>query len=551
MLCLVHGYGLSVSGSNLWTREVVRALVRNGETVHLVCQAEEPEIHDFVAEAYRYDPGGAPERLLSREVPFPGRCVLHRPWVDVLPTYVRPRDAGGATASILDLGDEPIRAYLDYNEAALRTVVERHGVRALHVNHLVLLAEVARRLRAADGLPFVLMPHGSALEYVVKKDPRMRELARGIVGAADRIVTQSRELQERVLTVFPEVPGLEAKMHRVAPGVDVERFRLLPREARDESLRALANGLTGRERGRTAGQSAALVAGLRDDLTLPELRTLLADAARYRERCPDADLEAKLEGLDPARDEVVAFFGRLLGHKGVADVVAALPLVFAARPGARAVIAGGGPAREVTEAFLGALAAGHRALAQNLLAWGAELEGQGAEPFSRVAHFFRELESRGELDRYFAIAGDELTPGRVVFTGYLEHDLLEHLLPCCDVGVFPSHVPEAGPMVAVEAMAAGCFPAGTDTAGMESILDTTAAAGVPAEVVALGRLSPDPEHTVRDVAERVPRILDAAPRWRRDLRRVAEERFDWRSVAVAVARHLTELAEQAPGPTRA
>lgn len=551
MLCLVHGYGLSVSGSNLWTREVVRALVRNGETVHLVCQSGEAESLDFVAEAFRYDAAGEPESLFSRRVPYPGRCVLHRPWVDVLPTYVRPRNPDPSVVAIPELGDEAIRAYLSSHEAALRTIVERHGIRALHVNHVVLLAEVARRLRASHGLPFVLMPHGSALEYVVKQDPRMRELARGIVGAADRILTQSRELQERVLSVFADVPGLEAKMIRVAPGVDVDRFRLLDRDRRGESLRALAGGLAGRERGRTPEQTAALATGLRDDLTLPELRNLLRQAARYRERCPDADLEAKLEALDPERQEVVAFFGRLLGHKGVADVAAALPQVLAARPRARAVIAGGGPMREPVEAFLGALAAGHRALAWNLVAWGAELEGQEAEPFSRVAPFFQELERRGELDRYFATAREQLTPGRVVFTGYLEHDLLQHLLPCCDAGVFPSHVPEAGPMVAVEAMASGCFPAGTDTAGMASILDATAASGVPEEVVALGRLSPEPARTVADVAERVPRILEIAPRWRRDLRRVAEERFDWRSVASAIARHLRELAGEEPAPGQA
>ena len=74
---LLHGYLLEGSGSNLWTREMVRALCRAGETVHLFCQEPHPEDYDFVAEARIYEPDGAVKELFSRETAYPGRRRLY------------------------------------------------------------------------------------------------------------------------------------------------------------------------------------------------------------------------------------------------------------------------------------------------------------------------------------------------------------------------------------------------------------------------------------------------------------------------------------------
>ena len=543
MLCIVHGYGLNESGSNLWTREVTRALVRNGETVHLVCRVSNPQDFDFVAEAFAYDAEGNPERLLERETPgYSGHCVLHRPHAEVVPTYVRPTLTEGPAKCILDLDDEPIATYLDHQEAALRSVVANHGIEAIHVNHMVLMSEAVRRIHETEGLPFVLMPHGSALEYVVKKDPRMRAIAERVLEAAGRVITLSAELQERIFAVYPDMDGLAAKTTRVPPGVDVSRFTLLPRERRGESLEALRKELTKHEVGRTAEQTVAFRDGLRDDLSRDELDALFDAASDFSERAPEGTLARDLDRIDPERDEILTFVGRFLGHKGVADIVAALPVIFAERPNAKLVLAGGGPLREVLEALLVALSKGHRTLVRDLLAWGDDLEGQQSDPMARVALYLDELEARGDLDAWFEAAEEHADPDRVIFTGFLEHDLLQYLLPCCDVGVFPSHVPEAGPLVAVEAMASGCFPSGTYQAGMASILDAARDSGLPEEAVALARISPEPGRSVGEIARQVPRLLEIAPHHRETLRRVAEEHFDWKSVAAAIASNLRETA---------
>ena len=53
MICILHGWLLEGSGSNLWTRSIVTALARAGETVHLMCQENHPQLYDCIAESYR------------------------------------------------------------------------------------------------------------------------------------------------------------------------------------------------------------------------------------------------------------------------------------------------------------------------------------------------------------------------------------------------------------------------------------------------------------------------------------------------------------------
>ena len=53
MICILHGYLLEGSGSNLWTRCVVESLCNTGHTVQLVCQEPYPERYECIAEAYR------------------------------------------------------------------------------------------------------------------------------------------------------------------------------------------------------------------------------------------------------------------------------------------------------------------------------------------------------------------------------------------------------------------------------------------------------------------------------------------------------------------
>ena len=505
MIGILHGYLLDGSGSNLWTRSVVRSLCERGSTVHLFCQEPHPEAHDFIAEAYRHSRDGASERFLSRDVPYPGRCIMHKPQLgDVLPVYVPDEyEEFSRVVPMVELADEEIADYLERNRAVVARVVEREGIAALHANHAVLQSVVAMEVEAGAGVPYAVMPHGSALEYAVKRDLRMHAFAAEAFERAGRIIVIGDEMRGRVEMLFPELPGLGAKMLDLNLGVDTRLFQPLPRARRGEAVERLVASLAGVPRG-----------GNKE---------------------PDEDVEAKLAGVDWARDPVLLFVGRLIAAKGPQSVLAAFPRVLQRHPDARLVLVGHGPLREVLEAMVEALDAGDVATfrAHALAAGGGEDEDQSGLP--SVERFLERLEATQDLDDWVAAARGRIAK-RVLFTGYLVHEQLRHLFPACDVAVFPSLVREAGPLVFLEALASGVYPLGTDFGGMAASI--AAVEAVAPEAGTGMRLRPGEDHLVDDIAAQASYALERPGAFVEPLRRLVEDRYDWRSVAARLESEL-------------
>lgn len=542
MICLLHGYLLDGSGSNLWTRSIVRSLCRSGETVHLVCQEFHPEDYDFIGSARAYQPDGGMSVLFERKTPYPGGCILHKPILgDTLPVYVHDRyEEFPNVVPMVDLADDAIETYLARNVAAVERVVLEHGVSALHANHAVLMSVVAQRVSAATGVPFAIMPHGSAIEYAVRKQPRFHALARGAFDKAGRIFAVGDEMRQRVLDLFPDPPDLESKLSELQLGVDTSAFRLVPRSKRAEQIAAMAAVLESAERGKPAGASERLRADLDDSLTAEDVAALIAPARDYVEKRPDADTEANLAQVDWQADDLLLFVGRLIASKGPQNILAALPLILDARPEARLVVVGHGPLREVLECFGWALEHGARGLAETIVDRGEALAGGAEGPFRDVRRFFDTLAERDELDGYFETARRTVRPDRIIHTGYLTHRELKHLFPSCDVAVFPSVVAEAGPLVFLEALASGCFPLGTYFAGMAASIDSVADR-LPAPDAALMKLRNDPDHAVADIVRQAVDALALGGRHRKTLREAVVQHYDWANVAGKLAAELAAL----------
>ena len=552
-LGVVHGYGLAGAGSNLWTRAVLRALARLGHTVHAVCQESTPEAYDFVSAAVAYDaPGsgagagsGAPTVLFERETPYPGRVTVHRPALDVLPTYVRPSRPSDYVVYIPDLDDAAVEAYLARNARVLEAVAKTEGVVGWVVNHTVLMAPAARRARAAGGAPYGVLPHGSAIEYVVKKEARARRLAEEALAGAARVFALNGEMEGRIRDVFGEaVPGIDGKMGRMPVGTDTSVFELVARADRPAAVARIADAVAGLDRGRTPRQQAALAAAVEalpvrdadDDRGDAELVAALA-APDYARSAPDAGVEDALRAVDWSAPTAV-FVGRLIAAKGAPALVAAWPLVVRAHPDAVLLVAGTGGLREGLEAFVAALRAGRGDLVRRLARLGGGLEGQGAldaEPFFAVHPFLEAMDEAALAD--YLDAGRALRPGSVVFTGFLDHDALGPLYGLADAGAFPSVVREASPLVVPESAAAGVLPIGPDVGGMGDSLRTLGE-GLPPAARALLTTRPDAEHRVPDLAANLTAALAEPRRFAADLRREAEARFDWAAIAERLAAEL-------------
>ena len=201
-IVLWHGYLLSGTGSNIYTRALARAWSLAGHEVVVVCQEPHPERFDLAgARVVRPDIGG------------------------LLPVFVLDRYEGLEAKYIQDFtGDEWAR-YVRANAEALRAELPADLVFA---NHVLPGGAVA----AAAGAPFAVKAHGSELEYSMRGRPELVERGREALAGARAVFVGSEHIRE----VLEDVVGHVQDVYEVPPGVDVEEFRP---EGREEALGAL------------------------------------------------------------------------------------------------------------------------------------------------------------------------------------------------------------------------------------------------------------------------------------------------------------------------
>ena len=486
-----HGYLLRGTGSNVYNARLCAALARSGHTVDLLSQERRAHELDFVDAVGTWEGGRARVEVLREPV----RVTVWRPDIGgVLPVYVLDRYEGIEARTLPDCSDAEVEAYVEANVAAIREICARAAPDVALANHLVMgPAIVARGLDGA--VPYAVKVHGSALEYVVKRDPeRFLPWAREGLAAANAVLVGSRHTGESLWAAMGD-PKLPGRTRLGPPGVDVDEFR--PRENPAADVRALAATLHTADADH--GESAF---------------------ARNAQAAARA-----LDGLDFARDRHVCFIGKLIVSKGVDLLLAAWPLV----PEARLVVVGFGAFRDGFLRLLDALARGDRDEVRAIAQAGRELEGG---PRATLRHLLAFLDSAD--DAYWAAARE--LPRRVVLTGRLEHDELAPLLAGCEALVFPSTFPEAFGMVAAEAAACGALPVSAGHSGAAEVSAMLAAA-VP-EAARRWLSFPIDDGAVRAIAQRVTAWLEAPAdlreRTRAALVAVARERYSWEGVAGGV-----------------
>jgi glycosyltransferase involved in cell wall biosynthesis len=507
-ILIFHGYLLRGTGSNIYNASLVQALVDLGHEVHLLCQDRSAGELPFVDAVGRWDRG----ELRVETLREPVRCTAYLPDIGrVLPVYVVDPYEGFEAIHFSDLTDAQLASYLHANAGAVDELAERVRPDVALANHLVAgPAILARGL--AGSVPYAVKVHGSALEYVVRPHrERFLPLAREGLAAAGGVLVGSRHTAESLWATMDD-PGLPARTRLGPPGVDVQTFR--PREPAEAAERLHA--LAGRLRGASGGWGG-------------------------EEGAADA-----LASLDPRRDRIVAYVGKLIVSKGVDLLLAAWPLVAERVPDARLCVIGFGTYRDGLLRLMAALGAGDLDAAREVAARGRELEGGPPGELGYLAAFLDGL-TGDERERYAATARGAMQ--RVVFTGRLEHGDLPDVLPACEAEVVPSTFPEAFGMVAVEAAACGALPVSAAHSGLAEVTRTFEPV-VDRDVARMLSFEPGPG-AVRAIAANLAGWLEL-PSARRAAARsalseLARGRYGWESVAegvIAAAQgRLSELPE--------
>jgi glycosyltransferase involved in cell wall biosynthesis len=432
--------------------------------------------------------------------------------------YVADEYAGFDAVTFADLDDAAVERYVEANVAAVEDLCERAKPDVALANHLIMgPAILARGLRGR--VPYAVKVHGSALEYTVRPHPeRFLPYALEGVRSAAAVLVGSHHTAESLWEVMGD-SDLRRRTRLGPPGVDVHEFR--PRTG-PEAAAALAD-LAGRlERGTQAGWGG------------------------------EPGAAETLRSLDPGRDRIVSYVGKLIVSKGVDLLLAAWPLVVAEVPDARLCVVGFGTYRDGLGAIVDALAAADLDALRRIAAEGRALEGGPAGELSYLAAFLDGLEGDAR-EAYLAAAPEGA--GRVGFTGRLEYTDLPSLLPACEAQVVPSTFPEAFGMVAAEAAACGALPLSASHSGLAEVTATLAHA-LEDELRPLLSFERGPG-AVNEIAVKLVRwlILPAAERERARsaLSSLARRRYGWEAVAegvIAAAQgRLDELAEPgAPTP---
>jgi glycosyltransferase involved in cell wall biosynthesis len=493
---IFHGYLLHGTGSNVYNAELAAALVRAGHEVHLLCQDRNPEDLDFVDAAADWDGG----RLKARELRSPVRCTVYRPDIrGLLPVYVADRYPGVEARPFPDCTEEEVEGYVMRNVVAVREVAELVQPDVALANHLVMGPLILALALAGVGVPYAVKIHGSALEYTVKPHPdRFLNHARAGLERAAGVLVGSRHTAESLWATMRD-PSVTARTRLGPPGVDVERFEPRHPDAAEAGLRSLAERLAA-----AGGESH-----------------LGRDAAGAAEA---------LTRLDPGRERIVAFVGKLIVSKGVDLLAAAWPLVLQRVPEARLVVVGFGAYRDAFERLLRALAEGDLQAVRDLAEDGRAAEGGPRAALRHLLAFVDGLQGTAR-DAYLEAA--RRVTDTVDMTGRLEHAELADLLPVCDAQVVPSTFPESFGMVAAEAAACGVLPISAAHSGLAEVSEALAQAA-PEEVRPWLSFAVD-DRAVEAIAARLIAWLHAPEQLRgatrQALAEVAAERFSWDGVA--------------------
>lgn len=478
-ILIFHGYLLRGTGSNVYNASLARALAKLGHEVHLLCQDRAADRLDWVS-----DEAG------------PGKVKVYNPDIGrILPVYVADEYEGFDAITYDKLTDPQLDHYLAANVAAVEAVVEQAKPDVALANHLVMgPAIVARAL--GGRVPYAVKVHGSALEYTVRPNrDRFLPYAREGLEQAGGVLVGSRHTAESLWEVL-DVDGLPARTRLGPPGVDTEAFRPRPVDEAAAALESLASRLEGAEAASWGG---------------------------------DAGAAAALHDLDPRKDRIVSYVGKLIVSKGVDLLLAAWPLVHRRVPEAELVVVGFGEYRKGLERLRASLQRGDLDDAREIARLGRELEGGPAGEMTYLSAFLAD-----PPDGYADAAAAAME--RVAFTGRLEHEDLPDLLCACQAQVVPSTFPEAFGMVAAEAAACGALPVAANHSGLAEVARTFAPE-LDEPIRRLLTFERGPE-AVEQLAERLVTWLELDPAERERateaLARTAHERYSWEGVARGV-----------------
>ena len=456
-ICVVHGYILAGTGSNIYSVNLAMTWKKQGHAVTAVCQDREAASYDYVDEFFLGTDN------IPTTPPKPGTLRVVVPDIDdLLPVYVFDRYEGYTVKTIPDCTEAEIENHITKTAEGIKRVLAQGCDRVLS-NHALLSPVNTKRACEEYGVPFDIKIHGSGITFVLKPHPQYKKYTIEAIEACEKVVCGTQYIVDYMKETFKDEYdelNLADKMVIVPPGMDPDVFNLAEsHEANQERFRAKVASFieSSGSKGRNASQ---IMLPPKDAGDMHAALTAVGDT--YDQRSVDADLLERFPTIQP-NEPVIVYFGKFLNTKGVGEVITIFPQVLQEVPNARLLLVGFGGFREHIEGMLKAMAENN---VDDFIAYGKAGPADGA-PFLDP--------SEEELRAMFRpLTADQRA--RVTATGILKHEQLGELLPLASLCVVGSKAAEAFGMVTVEAMSAGVLPLSNDHSGLSDVLCAVEAA---------------------------------------------------------------------------
>ena len=191
-ICIVHGYTLSGTGSNIYISNLAKRLCMMGHDISIMCQEPYPEKIDFVSEVNVFEENNKKyEKIFKKETPFSGICRIFKPDLDgKLLVYVRDEyDEFDIIKTFQDSSPGEIEDYTSKNIAALKTIIKDRSIDFIQTNHSIMQPYIAHSATGNTNIPYTATLHGSALNFSVKKKEALLEYARIGLNNSKKIIS--------------------------------------------------------------------------------------------------------------------------------------------------------------------------------------------------------------------------------------------------------------------------------------------------------------------------------------------------------------------------
>ena len=546
-ILLLHGWLLERSGSNVYTAALATHLAAQGHEVHVFCQERHPDRLDFLQEAWVYDATGGRTRVKEAPAGTTVSCTLHRPDIgNLLPVYNLDEYEGFSVVKrFVDIEDDELEFYFSANLVGLESMLDNHDIDIAFANHTFPNPTILQRFKESRNVPFVVFPHGSAIEYAVKKRDKIFRLTESALESCDRLIVGNDVVSKRIWKLFSNSQASWKTKHAiVSVGVDISLFEPVATCDRGKNIDALIAEGNPRD-GKSQDQVEQLLSHARELNSDEELLALVRNSrGQYKYTSPDFDLPAKLGAVDWNKDKVIIYVGKLIAGKGVHDLLLALPAILRQCPTTQTILVGESTYRETLEILLMALDEGRADLVDRIIRMGWALDERARKELDKARQYVDKVGIETLMTW-----GQETKPSKhVIFAGYLNHARFKHVLPCGDVAVFPSEIAEAYPLVLLESISAGVLPVVSYFEGLKAGIDAVSS-GLPEDLRETLRIHNDSEEgKIHELAQKISVLLNLDEDHTKYCRDLAVSTYSWPSVARSMADELQTALETRRAP---